>query len=508
MVPFRDDLRNLLPHAVDVTFEGNHLLVVKHGFEETKLLNNLGIEVPAPVLHHYDWCGAEAGPKPPFTSQRKTVAMLTTNRRAYVLNGMGTGKTKCPIWAFDYLRRQGEAKKMLVVAPLSILDFVWAREIMETAPHLRIAVLHGTRQRRLDRLGSDADIYIINHDGVGTIIDELHQRRDIDVLLLDELAVYRSASASRAKKMMKFARHFKWAWGMTGGPTPNSPTDAWAQAKILTPLTVPDYFKRFQEQTTYQASAYIRLPKKEATEIVANALQPAVRFTLDDVTELPECVERQVDILQGPVQEKAYRSLKSAAYAMLKDGQVTAVNAAVVLNKLLQVSMGYVYRDDAGTSILDNDARLEKLLECVEQTERKLIVFVPYIHAINGVSEYLRKHHVTCGVINGEVAKGQRDRIFKLFQHTGKLKTLVAHPRTMSHGLTLTSADTVVWFGPTASLETFDQANARIRRVGQLHRQQILMFQGTQAEKAIYTRLSQKQEVQNSVLELLQEATK
>ena len=97
-------------------------------------------------------------------------------------------------------------------------------------------------------------------------------------------------------------------------------------------------------------------------------------------------------------------------------------------------------------------------------------------------------------------ANDQKHSIY--FQNTSSVKALVAHPVCMSHGLTLTAADTIVWFSPTTSLETFEQANARIRRIGQRHRQQIIMLQSTPAERAIYARLRSKRDAQNNVLEL------
>ena len=124
-VPQTTQLMNLFPSAHQVP--DTELLAIPHTFDVTKMLRNLGFEVPAPVLTQYDWAGGK-----PFEVQKKTVAMLTTERRAYVLSGFGTGKTKAALWAFDALRQQGHATRMLVVAPLSTLTFVWAREVLAT----------------------------------------------------------------------------------------------------------------------------------------------------------------------------------------------------------------------------------------------------------------------------------------------------------------------------------------------------------------------------------------
>ena len=120
----REDLANIFHQAKRTKYNGQELLLVRHGVDETKLLRNVGFDVPAPILAHYDFEGGT-----PFDVQTKTCAMLTMNARGYVLNGMGTGKTKASLWAWRYLNRIGQAKKLLVVAPLSTLNFTWAKEI-------------------------------------------------------------------------------------------------------------------------------------------------------------------------------------------------------------------------------------------------------------------------------------------------------------------------------------------------------------------------------------------
>lgn len=499
-VPYRPDIANLFPSAKKVTLNGNPHIVLPHGLEETRVLRNLGYDVPAPILTHYDWAGGK-----PFDVQRKTCAMLTTNPRAYVLNGMGTGKTKSALWAFDYLRSVGLAQRMLVVAPLSTLNFTWAREVFNTLPHLSCVTLHGSRAKRLERLAEDHDIYVINHDGLKVVADELKKRSDIDVLCLDELAVYRNGGSTRTKVTRDVARHIPWVWGMTGSPTPNEPTDAWAQCTIVTPNTVPKYFSRFREEVMTRITQFKWAPKPDAVNKAFEAMQPAVRYTLDDILELPELVERTVDIEMGPKQSKIYKQMKDNAYAAIAAKEITAMNAGAVLNKLLQISAGWVYAREKEIVTLDNDNRLQALVDTIESTERKVIVFVPFVHALHGIKERLAKEGIDCETVSGDTNRNERDQIFNLFQNTNKLRVLVAHPQCMAHGVTLTAADTIIWFAPTTSLEIFEQANARIRRVGQKHKQLVLMFQSTDAERRMYSRLRAKQKVQNTLLDMFAE---
>ena len=502
-VPLREDLANIFHSAQRVTHDGQELLLVKHGVDETRLLRNVGFDVPAPILSHYDFEGGD-----PFEVQRKTCAMLTMNSRAYVLNGMGTGKTKAALWGWRYLNRTGQAKKALIVAPLSTLNFTWAKEIFQTLPGVRVQVLHGSKEKRLTRLADpEVDIYIVNHDGLAIIADEVIKRDDIDTIVLDELAVYRNGTATRTKVTRKVTADKKWVWGMTGSPTPNAPTDAWSQCSIITPHTVPRYFNRFRDEVMHRLTQYKYVPKEDAIERVFDAMSPAVRFTLEDVAELPDLVERTLDVEMGEKQTKVYKQMKDHAFAAVASEEITAINAGVVLNKLLQISLGYVYSNEKGIIALDNDERLNAIVDIINATDRKVIVFAPFVHALDGIMKRLTSEGYDVRQVSGDTPKSQRDDIFNLFQNTQAVKVIAAHPQCMSHGLTLTAADTIIWAAPITSLEIFLQANARIRRVGQKHKQQVIMLQGSDVEKKAYARLRSKEKVQNLLLEMFEEAS-
>lgn len=496
-VPGTPLVANLFPKAKVVDWNGQTTTLLPHGLEETRALRRMGYDVPAPILTQYDWSGGT-----PFDVQRHTCGLMTTTARAYVLNAMGTGKTKCALWAFDYLRRLGLAKRMLIIAPLSTLNVVWKAEVLKTVPHLSVGVLHGSRKHRLKILEQDHAIYVINTDGVKVLSSELQKHRGIDTLCIDELSMFRNGQADRTKVVRELAKRMVWAWGMTGSPTPTEPTDAWSQCRILTPGTVPEFFSRFREETMMRIDGFKWVPKRDANETVFKAMQPAVRYTLDDVVELPPVIERCMNVEMGAKQTHVYEQIRKHAYIAYEKHEITAVNAGAVYNKLLQVSMGYVYANGRGVVALDNDVRLNALVDAINSTDRKVLVFVPFTHALQGVRDRLAKEHIDTALVHGETVKGMRDRIFSAFQHTSKFKVIAAHPGCMSHGLTLTAADTVIWFGPPTSLELFEQANARVRRIGQTHKQLILMMQGTPAEKRTYARLQARQQVQDNLLEM------
>lgn len=500
-----DQIRGLFPTGKPHRFMEHDYLLIPHSETEVYLLRKLGFDAPAPILSQYDF--PQTVGKPAFEVQKKTCALMTMAQRAYVLNGMGTGKTKCAIWAYLYLKRQKRANKMLVVAPLSTLTFVWMREAFEIDPALRVVVLYGDAKARKKKLAEDADIYVINHDGVGVIEKELNLRSDIDVLCIDELAKYRNKS-ERTKKMVTLAGKKQWVWGMTGSPMPHEPTDVFYQCKVVTPGTVPRYWSHFRSELMYPLGHVQKwVPKADAVERAYDVMTPAVRFTIDEVQELPPCIERFVDVDMGTVQKKVYKDIVAHCQAAFQTGElVTAANAGAAMSKLLQISMGWVYTTDAQgntkTMPLDNVKRVEALVDAIESTDRKVLVFVPYIHALDGISQALNKEKIDHAVVSGDTPSKLRNQIFNLFQNTTKLKALVAHPQCVAHGITLTAADTVVWFGPITSLEIYDQANHRIKRVGQKHKQQIIHLQSTPIEKKVYNMLRAKQDVQKSFLQM------
>lgn len=503
VVPYRNDLSTLFPHGRRVNWQGEDMIVLPHGIDETRLLRNMDMPVPAPITEHYAFPSADR--LRPFDKQVLTAASMVMNPRSYVLNGMGTGKTKSAVWAFDYLKSIARLHRMLVVAPLSTLTFTWQREILNTLPFLKVRVLTGEAKRRHKLLAEDADIYIVNHDGVQVIYDALMKRPDIDAICFDEAAAYRNARADRSKLARKLSANRPYVWAMTGSPTPSGPTDAYGLAHLINPTMAPRSFTHFRQDTMLQVNQFKWVPKRDAHETVAKLLQPSVRFQLDDIVELPQLVippPQEVPI--GPRQKAVYDHLRDHAAVMLKEGTITAANGGVVFSKMLQVSLGWVYGDkDHEVFELDNQARVQALIDIIEAAEQKVIVFSPFKSALAGIGKALTVNKIDFATVSGDTSPAKRTEIFNLFQGTDKYRVINAHPDCMSHGLTLTAADTIVWFGPVTKLETFLQANARITRVGQKHKQQIIRLVGTPAERLVYRRLDQREDLQDTVLDII-----
>lgn len=502
-VPVSPAVENLFPHAKQMDFGGRPHLVIPHGPTESFMLRRLGYDVPPPILTHYDWAGGK-----PYEVQRKTCALMTMEPRAYVLNDMGTGKTKSALWAWDYLRSNNLCGKLLVLAPLSTLQFVWAREVLATIPHRKAVVLHGSRKVRLERLADpDAEIFLCNHDGIKLILQEVQSRVEIDTLCVDELAVYRHGTSQKTKAVVDLAKKMERVWGMTGSPIPTGPCDAWAQCRVVTPYTVPRYYGRFRDELMIKVSTFKWAPKSDAIDKAFKVMQPAVRFKLDDVVELPESIERTLDVEMGLKQKHAYERLAGQYRVDVANKQITAANAGAAMNKLLQISTGWLYANDGSVVPLDNEKRIEALIDAVKATDKKCLVFVPFKHALAGISEAMDKEGIEHAVVSGDTPANQRAEVFNLFQNTAKYHAIAAHPQCLAHGITLTSADTIIWFAPVTSLEIYEQANRRIRRIGQKHKQLLLHLQATPVEKRIYALLRQNQRVQDKLLELFEDAS-
>jgi SNF2 family DNA or RNA helicase len=496
----------VIPKAKAFEYNGKQFVAVKHGPHESRILRNLGLTVPSPILHYYNWPGRF----PPFGAQREAAAFLSLNARGFNLSDMGTGKTLATLWAYDYLRASGVLRRALVVTPLSTLERTWADEVFQHFPHLVTCVLHGTRDKRLKLLNTDSDLYLINHDGikVNGIVEALAKRDDIDLIVVDEIAqIGRHAGTERFKALNTIANKQvpREVWGLTGTPTPNAPTDAWAQCRIVSPARVTPYFSKFRDQVMRQISQFTWIPRVDAATTVQEVMQPAVRFSREECVDLPPCIFQYRSTELTAPQKAAYKDMVAKLRAEVDAGQILAVNEAVKAGKLFQIVCGVAYDAKGEELTIDATPRLNVVEEVVRDAGTKIIVFAPFVSAVKLVAAHLRDagHSVEC--IYGEVSKSDRDRIFHSFQREQDPKVIVAQPAAMSHGLTLTAASTIIWYAPIASNDIFEQANARIVRPGQKHTQFVVMIEGSEIERRCYQRLKDKQRVQGLLLDLVRE---
>jgi SNF2 family DNA or RNA helicase len=472
-------------------------VLVKWGVDEVHKLRDLNIKVPSPIEGQYGWPGRWK----PMSHQRTTAAFLTKHRRAFCFSEQGTGKTASAIWAADFLMTQGKVRRALVVCPLSIMDSAWRNDLFSFAMHRTVDVAYGGAEKRKKIIANGAEFVIINYDGIEIVKDEI-AKGGFDLIIVDEATHYKTATTKRWKALHSLVTPDTWLWLMTGTPAAQSPLDAYGLAKLVNPNAVPKFFGTFRDQVMHKVTQFRWIPKPTASETVFNALQPAIRFTKAECLDLPDMVyvKREVELTRQ--QKKYYDLLKQRMIMEAAGEEVTAVNAAVNMNKLLQISAGAVYADSGEALEFDIKPRYQVLQEVIAETKNKVLVFVPFKHTIDILVGKLRADNVTTEVIRGDVPAGKRTEIFKAFQEQPDPRVLVIQPQSAAHGVTLTAADTVVWWGPTPSLETYAQANARVHRAGQKNKCTVVQLYGSPVEKRVYALLDNRIDVHTQMIDL------
>ena len=437
-------------------------------------------------LAEYGW------PRPhgftPFDHQKITAEFLTTNRKAFCFNEQGTGKTASVIWAVDYLMQRGLLKRVLVVCPLSIMKSAWQQDLFKFAIHRTVSVAYGSAAKRKQIVAGDSEFVVINFDGVSIVKNEI-LAGGFDLIVVDEASAYKNAQTDRWKVLRDLNKVIKGLWMLTGTPAAQSPADAYGLAKLVNPTAVSPFFGQFKDTVMTKVSMYRWLPKPDAQKTVHRILQPAIRFEKAQCLDLPPVTHVDREAPLTPQQNKFYQMLKKQMLVEAAGEEVSAVNAAVQLNKLLQIAGGAVYTDNKEVIEFDVSSRLNVVQEVIDESSHKVLVFVPFTHTIELLKNHLEKHNITCAVINGSVNVNARSDIVKDFQTTDKVKVLIIQPQAASHGLTLTAADTIIWYAPCTSVETYLQANARIDRPGQLNNMTIVHISGSPVETKVYSLL-------------------
>ena len=439
----------------------------------------------------------------PFAHQVKTTEFLLANKRAYVFSDLGTGKTLSALWAADILIEMGHIRKVLIIAPLSTIQSVWGQEIFYNFPHRYYAVAHGTREERVRAIQSQAHFVIMNFDGIKICYDELVAAK-FDLIIVDELTAFKNAMSDRSKVMRRLAAKCPAVWGMTGLPIPNSPVEAYGQGKVVNPSSpcLPMYYGQFRDMVVTQLTMGVWVPKPNAEAIVYQALQPSIRYTRDECLDLPPVLHQYLDVPMTVEQNRLYTAMKRELYAQYEAGEITAVNAGVLLMRLLQISAGAVTDTDGNICYCDSDGKIEAISETFESLGRtKLIVVAAFVAVVERLNQVMTEKGVRCDYIHGGVSVQKRTEIIERFQH-GDLQMLILQPAATSHGITLTASSTIVWHSLVASGEVYNQMNARITRAGQDKKQFVIHLISSAAEKRLVRILEGKTNMANEIMKL------
>lgn len=481
----------IIPKHKVIPVPGGFEVAVFWGLDEARVLRNLGVkDVPSPITKRYDWPGRYK----PMEHQIETAAFLTMHRRAFVFSEPGTGKTLSALWAADYLMKLGKVRRVLILCPLSIMHSAWMGDLNNSIIHRSTVIAHHAKaSRRIELIQHDYEIVITNYEGLNLIAQEVCNDGRFDLVIVDEANAYKTNSTRRWKALASILKPETYLWMMTGTPASQSPVDAYGLAKLVNPEGVPRFYTAWRDQVMNKITAFKWAPKPDAKDQVFAALQPAIRFTKAQCLDLPPVLTMTREVPLTPQQAKYYNLLKDQMVVQAAGETISAVNAAAAVSKLLQISCGAAYTDDKEVVEFDAAPRLSVLEEVLEETTRKVIVFALFTSAIDSIHRHLLKKNISAEIINGAVLPSKRGKIIHRFQTEPDPRVLVMQPAAAAHGLTLTAADTVVFYGPLMSVEQYIQCCARADRKGQTSdKVTVVHIQGSAMEKRMFAALAGK----------------
>ena len=384
---------------------------------------------------------------------------------------MGLGKTVSALTAIqELLYDRFEVSKVLVIAPLRVAQSTWSGEI-EKWDHLqglRLSKVLGSEKQRIEALHQPADIWIINRENTEWLVDYYGRKWPFDMVVIDELSSFKNPRSKRFRALRKVRPLIKRIVGLTGTPAPNGLIDLWSQIYLLDQgerlgKTLTGYRNRyFDPGRRNQNIVFEWIPKPFAEERIYEKISDiCVSMKAEDWLQLPERIDNVIEVELPEKVKSQYKQLERDLILPLLDSDVTAANAAVLTNKLLQMANGAIY-DEFGEAKEIHDAKLEALEEVVEAANGKpVLVVYSYRHDLDRIKNQLKKYKPRTLDSDQDVQDW----------NAGKTQVLLLHPASGGHGLNLqTGGNIIVWFGLTWGLEYYQQANARLYRQGQIER--------------------------------------
>ena len=423
----------------------------------------------------------------PMKHQQLAYDFCMAHERAGLFIGMGLGKTVISLTVFSaYKWEYFTAKRALVVAPKNVAQNVWAQECekWDHTRNIRCAQILGTEKQRLKALHSDADLYVINRENIVWLIEVLGGDLSMfDMVIIDELSSFKSATTKRWKALKKAILKVRYVLGLTGTPAPNSYLDLWPQIYLLDGgarlgKRITDYRMRYFSMGAHKGHIVyewnLRIGAQDAINRKLSDL--CLSMSAEDWLELPPIIYNTIPVRMDKGGRVAYDAFKNdKVLPLLKAGgsfqalnpnkaeevemmtsMIAAESAAVVAGKLLQMANGSVY-DDTKEVVPIHDAKLDALAELVDTNAgNNLLVFYAYQHD---------KERIMTKFPQAREFTGPQDVVD---WNAGKVPMLLCHPASTGHGLNLQQGGhIIVWFGLTWSLELYQQANARLPRPGQ-----------------------------------------
>lgn len=459
--------------------------------ETMNILKRLGYETPT-LFEHYTMQGKYT----PFAHQRVTTKFLMETYRGWCLNGMRSGKTSSTAWALDALLQFGEAKRVLILAPLSIMETSWAREIFYANPQRTVYVAN----RSIAKLRSHVerarpDVVIMNHDKLRFLPNWINEVLDPDIVVVDEATGFKDHTSDRYRAMETLMSKKRRLWCLTGTPCPTGPEDVWAMSRFINPNT-PSSLTRWRQMTTMNVNGRY-IPLKDCEDTVAELLQPAIRFRTQDCIDMPAQTYHSIKVPMTKDQTSAYKDMLNNMRTEYDGQSVTAANAAVRVFKLLQIAAGIVLDDKGEEVIIGAMPRINECRRLIDQAEGKVIIISPFTAVQKYIVEKLSKWYGCC-LVNGTVTGTARTNLFDDFQNTDNHRVMVAHPAVIQYGLTLSAASMSIWWTGTFRTEHFIQANERMRGPD-THKTGVYMMESTALERRVYKQV-QTNSVRNDTI--------
>lgn len=442
--------------------------------------------------------------------QLRAIKHILDHKGCALFLDMGLGKTVSTLTAIDKLiYEELDVSKVLVVAPKRVAESVWDAEV-ENWSHLnrlRVSKVLGSEKQRLAALKQPADIYVIGRDNVAWLekaLPKSAERFPFDMLVLDELSSFKNPRAIRFKSLKRMRPFFHRVVGLTGTPAPNGLMDLWSQlylldgGKRLFP-TIGQYrsiFFRPDKMNGHVIYSYKLLPG--ADKIIYNRIEDiCMSMKAEDYLTLPPLKTNVIKVKMDSKLRDKYLSFQREQLTYVEHEEITAINAAVLANKLLQFANGAIY-NEAGRALLIHNLKIEAAKEVVELAEGEPVLIAWVFRSDRDrLKEALADY-------NPRDLDGPQD--IKDW-NAGKVKVLLMHPASGGHGLNLQAGGHIIlWFGQTWNLELYQQLNARLYRQGQdkpviIHH---LVLEGTMDERVMQA-LRSKSNGQEALIDAVKE---
>jgi len=447
--------------------------------------------------------------KPSWKHQKKTLKIAKASPLVMDGSDPGTGKTRAHLESFAERRAAGSGCA-LVLAPKTLLETSWDADAFEFTPDMITSVAYASnRQKAFD---FDADIYITNLDAIKWVAKQPAKFfKRFDTLIIDEATAYKNRTSQRSKATAKVARHFTHKAILSGTFMAKSVLDVWHPIFILDGgQRLGKSFFQFRASVCHPQQVGPRpehiqwVDKPGAEEAVTFLLKDiAIRHDFDDCMDIPPNYSYTRRIILPPKLQKSYEEFADHAILELTNDRVSAVNAANVQDKLLQIASGAVY-SEGGYQVLDT-YRYEYIVDLIKQRKHS-VTFFNWRHQRQLLTEIAENEGLDYAVIDGNTPNRERKGIVERYQ-AGEYQTIFLHPQTGAHGLTLTKGTRTIWSSPVYMPDFVKQGKHRIYRGGQTKRTETIFVcaKGT-VEEAVYEKLNNRHAKMVNFLDLLKES--